>query len=390
MARLKYWVWLSCIGGVRPYAKYSLIETMGDPETVFFSGRDELIFAGARPAEADKLMDKSLFLAERTLEACEEQGVTILTLQDAGYPERLRNIPDPPVVLYILGKLPPVDDSALIAVVGTRHPTPYGMRMAMRMGAELTRAGGIVVSGLADGCDGAAMEAALRAGGTVVGVLGTAVDVVYPAKNRGLFREVRARGALVSEYGPGMRTYASCFKDRNRIISGLSLGVVVAEAPIRSGTRVTVDHALDQGRDVFAVPGNADVSAAEGCNDLIAHGAVIVTSGADVMAEYRHRTDLFRQEITPTLIKKEIDKPRDIVYIDKTEVQTAPSFGTPPRDLPETQRRVLEALTRPDMHADEIIEAAGLSAAEALAALTILQVTGYVTQGAGKRYTRKQ
>ncbi len=389
MAKLKYWVWLSGIGNVQPFTKYRLIQEMGDPETIFFSGRDELMFAGARPGEAEKLMDKSLYAAEHSLEICEERGITVLTLQDAGYPERLRNIPDPPVVLYIQGRLPPVDESALIAVVGTRHPTPYGMKMAIKMGEEITRGGGVVVSGLAEGCDGMAMDAALRAGGVSVGVLGTAINKIYPAKNRRLFSEVRVRGALVSEYGPDMRTYPASFKDRNRIISGLSLGVVVVEAPIRSGTRVTVDHALDQGRDVFAVPGNVDIAAAEGCNDLIAHGAIVVSAGEDVLAEYYTRNDLFRQKITPTLIKKEIDKPKDIVYIDKTEGRPAPVKTEGVDKLPEAQRRILEAMTRPDMHADEIIEAVGLTAAEVLAALTMLQVAGYVSQGAGRRYTRK-
>ena len=383
MAKLKYWVWLSCIGNVRPYVKYRLTEELGGPEAVFFAGRDELIYAGAAPKEAERLMDKSTEEAERVMEFCAERNIDILTLQDATYPERLRNIPDPPVVLYIRGRLPRVDESVMIAVVGTRKATPYGLRMASKLGRELAEAGGIVVSGLAEGCDAAAMEAALRAGGVTVGVLGTAVDRVYPAKNRWLFDEVGARGALVSEYAPGMRTFASDFKARNRLISGLCLGVAVAEAPVRSGTRVTVNHALDQGRDVFAVPGNADAAAMEGCNDLIAHGAILASSGEEILAEYTLRKDLIRRETTPTPIKKEIDKAEDIVYIDLQEKQEKLA------KLPDPQRRIMEALTRPDMHADELIEATGLSAAEALAALTMLQVTGYVTQGAGRRYTRK-
>ena len=143
---------------------------------------------------------------------------------------------------------------------------------------------------------------------------------------------------------------------------------------------MTVDHALDQGRDVFAVPGNVDAAAAEGCNDLIAHGAIVVTRGEDILDQYRDRTDLFPRETTATPIKKEIDKAEDIVYIDLQEKLAK---------LPDAQRRIMTALTRPDMHADELIEATGLSASEALAALTMLQVSGYVTQGAGRRYTRK-
>ncbi len=380
MASIKYWVWLSCIGNVRPYVKYRLAEELGGPENVFFAGRDELIYAGAAPKEAERLMDKSMAAAERVMARCEEENTSILTIQDAAYPERLQQLSDPPVVLYIRGKLPPVDESLMIGVVGTRHPSPYGLRMASKLGREIAEGGGIVVSGLAEGCDGAAMEAALRAGGITVGVLGTAIDVVYPAKNRWLFREVSARGALVSEYPPGMRTYAGDFKARNRIISGLSVGVAVTEAPRHSGTRVTVNHALDQGRDVFAVPGNADFDGAAGCNELIAEGAQAITSGRDVIEAYAGRFGQKPPKSAPTPIKKEIDKPEDIVYIDTIE-----KWET----LPEPQRRVMQALTRPDMHADELIEAAGLSAAETLSALTLLQLAGHVTVGEGKRYSRK-
>ena len=403
MARLKYWVWLSTIGGVRPLTKYRLAGAMGGPEAIFFADRDELLAAGATEAEAKRLSDKSMMMTERALSVCEDRGIGILTIQDATYPERLRSIADPPVTLYVWGRLPPVDELAFIAIVGTRRATPYGVRSAARLGADVARGGGVVVSGLAEGCDAAAMEAAIRSGGTVVGVLGTAIDGVYPKSNAALFNEVRAHGALVSEYPPGMRTFASDFRVRNRIITGLSLGVAVAEAPIRSGTRVTVNHALEQGRDVFAVPGNIDGPAAEGTNDLIASGAIPVTSGMAILAEYSHRTDLNRREpaasaptrpvsapprpnagptrpsAARTPIKKEIDNQKDIVYIDLAEKLA---------ELPEPQRRVMQALTAPDMHADELIEASGLSAAEANAALTMLQLSGCVTQGPGRRYSR--
>ena len=383
MARLKYWVWLSCVSGVRPLIKYRLTEALGGPEAVFFASREQLLAAESRiqPREADKLMDKSLEDASRALARCQEKGIAIVTLQDADYPERLRHIPDPPAALYVWGTMPPVDEGLLLAVVGTRKATPYGLRMAERLGADIARGGGIVASGLAEGCDAAAMDGALRAGGTVIGVLGTAIDQVYPAKNRPLFDQTRAQGALVSEYPPGMRTFAGDFKHRNRIITGLSLGVVVAEAPRRSGAMVTVAHALEQGRDVYAVPGNADAYASAGCNDLIGQGAVPVTRGSDVLRAYESRNDLLRQEPAKIHIKKEIDKPKDIVYID----HVADSLD----GLPDSQRKVLSVMTRPDMHADDIIAASGLSAPETLAALTMLQVAGRVSVGTGKRYTRK-
>ena len=389
MARLKYWVWLSCVVGVRPVMKVRLARTMGGPEAVFFAKKSELLEAEPllTDTEANKLMDKSMEKPSKALSYCQEHGIQILTVQDADYPDRLRQIADPPPVLYVWGKLPPVDDRALIAVVGTRRATPYGLKMAGIMGRDLALGGAIVTSGLAEGCDGAAMEAALRAGGLSVGVLGTAIDEVYPAKNRWLFDAVKAQGAVISEYAPGMRTFPSDFKQRNRIISGLSLGVVIVEAPLHSGTRNTADHALEQNRDVFAVPGNADAPASAGCNELIMQGAVPVTGAAAVLRAYSARSDLFPQEPGEIHIKKEIDKPKDIVYIDVTEAP--PPDPDRWKDLPEPQRKVMEALTGKDMHADELIAATGLSAPEILSALTMLQLAGHVVQGDGKRYSRK-
>ena len=261
--------------------------------------------------------------------------------------------------------------------------------MASAIGRDLAKGGAVVVSGLAAGCDGAAMEAALREGGTVIGVLGTAIDEVYPARNRPLFEATRAQGALVSEYPPHMRTYPVDFKVRNRIVTGLSMGVAVVEAPRKSGTRSTADHALEQGRDVFAVPGNADSYTSAGCNDLISQGAAPIGSGRDILRAYEGRADLLRQKTAEPAdihIKKEIDKPKDIVYIDQSATRPKPLPG----GLTEPQKKVLTAMTRPDMLADEIIESAGLGAPEVLAALTMLQIAGHVVQGAGKRYTRKQ
>ncbi len=386
MAKLKYWVWMSCLTTVRPYAKWKLAEALGGPDGVFFADRDALEGTGMRlqAGELERLMDKSMEPVSRILSWCGENNVDIVTIQDATYPERLRQIAGPPAALYVKGRLPAVDESLLVAVVGTRHATPYGLKMAEHIGRDIARGGGIVISGLAAGCDGAAMEGALRAGGMTVGVLGTGIDRVYPRSNAPLFEAVMSEGALVSEYPPGVRTFQGSFVARNRIIAGLSLGVVVTEAPRRSGARTTADFALEQGRDVFAVPGNADSYTSAGCNELIAQGAAPVTSGADVLRAYEDRTDLLRRESADIHIKKRIDKPKDIVYIDPTD-----RWGPVPADLPAEQRQVLAVMTGEDMHADDIITASGLPAPAALAALTMLQISGLVVQGAGKRYTRK-
>ena len=379
MARLKYWVWLSAVPGLWPGQKTRMLEHFGGPDKIFFADREELEACGALKAkDVEKLLDKSLEDTERILSRCQDKGIRILTIQDADYPERLRNIADPPAVLYVWGQLPAVDDLAAVAVVGTRKVSPYGLKMARKLGGEIAGLGGLVISGLAEGTDSAAMEGAIRAGGSSIGVLGTAIDQVYPRFNKPLFEQVRTVGALVSEYPPGMRTYPSDFKLRNRIIAGLSLGVVVVEAPVRSGSLDTAGHALRQDRDVFAVPANADAASCAGCVKLIQEGAVPVVCGGDVMEHYAGGFRPAEPKSPPTQIKKEIDKPSGRLYIDLEEKL---------QSLPEPRRAVALAMTEPDMLAEDIIEKTGLPARDVNSALTMLQIAGLVRVGSGKRYS---
>lgn len=376
MARTKYWVWLSSFN-IGSAVKRRLLDAFGDPEKIFFAPREELAAARLSERELSLLSDKSMERTAQILGDCDELGIEIFTLQDADYPERLRQIADPPAVLYVRGKLPPVDDMACIAMVGTRKTSPYGMKMALRLGGEITQLGGVVVSGVAAGVDSAAMEGALRAGGTAIGVLGTAIDEVYPRSSKPIFDQCAATGALVSEYPPRMRTMPWNFKERNRIISGLSLGVVVVEAPAHSGSLVTAGHALEQNRDVFAVPGNADAAACAGTNRLLRQGAVPVTSGQDIMEHYRLDFKPTQTASEPIHLKKEIDKAQDLLYIDLVEkIQR----------LPEAQKTVALALTQPDMLADDITAKTGLPAQRVMAALTLLEIAGIVRQE-NKRYS---
>ena len=376
MARTKYWVWLSGFN-IGSAVKRRLLDVFGDPEKIFFADRSELAAARLTERELALLGDKSMERASQILSDCDSRGIAIYTLQDADYPERLRQIPDPPAVLYVRGKLPPVDDLACVAVVGTRRTSPYGARMAQRIGAEIAGAGGVVVSGFAAGVDSAAMEGALRAGGLVVGVLGTAVDEVYPKSSRPLFDQCAVTGAIVSEYPPRMRTQPWNFKERNRILSGLSLGVVVVEAPARSGSLVTAGHALEQNRDVFAVPGNADAPACAGTNRLLRQGAVPVMSGNDVMEHYRSDFAPVEAKERPIQLKKEIDKGQDLLYIDLVEKI---------QGLAEPQRSVALAMTEPDMLPDDITAKTGLPAQRVMAALTLLEIAGVVRQE-NRRYS---
>jgi len=376
MARTKYWVWLSSFN-IGSAVRQKLLNAFGDPEKIFFAEKNELAAVGLDKWPLERLCDKSLERTSEILSDCEELGITILTVQDADYPERLRQIADPPAVLYVKGRLPEVDELACIALVGTRHCSPYGKKMALRIGEDVAKEGGVVVSGLAEGVDSSAMEGAIRAGGTVIGVLGTAIDQIFPKTAKTLFAQTETQGALVSEYPPRMRTQPWNFKERNRIISGLSLGCVVVEAPSRSGALVTAGHALEQNRELFAVLGNADAPACAGSNRLLRQGAIPVANGNDIMRLYSGKFSSVAPQNAPIQLKKEIDKNPDLLYIDLVEkIQS----------LPDVQRTVAEAIGTDCLLSDDIIAKTGLPAARVTAALTMLEISGMVRQESGKRF----
>ena len=409
MSMLKYWVWLSLRRGLRPESRETLLERFGDPRAVFLASDREIEELVYRDAERLTLKDKSLDQAESLIDACARQEVQILTMQDAAYPNRLRNIYDPPCVLYVLGRLPAVDEKAAIAVVGTRKATPYGLKMGRQMGYELTRGGGLIVSGLAEGVDSAAAQGALLAGGSCIGVLGTAIDVVYPQSNRKLFEDVCSVGALVSEYPPGAQTRRGNFPQRNRILSGLSVGVVVIEAPEKSGALITASRALEQGRDLFVVPGNADSPSCAGSNALMRDCAKPVTGGADVLCEYER---LYRdvdisapqamampaaQLSAAEYAGSNTPAPEDGAGFHRLRVPRAaqlrveealpPEKTFDPSQLSESERAVARVLGGEKKHVDDVISECGLSAAETLSALTLLEIEGLVEQSPGKLFS---
>lgn len=404
MSKLKYWIWLSSVSGVRPATAKRLLDAFGSPEKIFFARESEyreLEFLSSQDIRG--LSKKNFEEVHRIMDVCLERDYRILTISDTEYPERLKNIFDPPLLLYINGRLPVVDEEAAVAVVGTRKCSVYGIRAAERIGYEVSKAGGLVVSGLALGIDSAAARGALRAGGKVIGVIGSGLDVIYPAENRLLFEDVSHSGAVISEYPPGTPALGGNFPRRNRILSGISLGTCVVEAPKHSGALITASRALEQGRDIFAVPGNIDSAVCEGSNHLLKEGAVPVTSGWDIIEEYKHlypqklgraQSKKFRplDEIEekklvervspgtgdlPVSAKKVIDKDKNVEYIDLMKQLD---------DLSEDELAVVSILTE-EMHVDDIIELSGLPAARVLSALTMLELQGYVLQHSGKRFS---
>lgn len=399
MAALKYWIWLTTRRGLTPLQTFRLLDHFGTPEAAYFADREEYRLCGLTDWQQRTLLDKSLDGAERILGDCDRLGIRILTIQDAEYPERLRQIANPPCVLYVKGKLFPFDELVTVGVVGTRRPTEYGKIMAGRLGMELARGGALVVSGIARGLDAAALRGALKGGGSVVSALGGGIDVVYPAENRWLYEDVAAAGALISEYPPGTENKGEHFPIRNRIISGLSLGVAAVEAEERSGTLITMRLALDQGRDAFAVPGNADAPMSRGTNLLIQRGeAKLVLSGWDILCEYEHllpgrvsrpeplpaQEEAARLEVAESPQEPEpqeevtaetVDNPENMAYITLED-------GA----LTDDERDILLALEGRGLRTDDLVELTQIPARRVSSALTMLQIHGYVEEKAGRRF----
>lgn len=405
MASLKYWLWLTTRKGLTGSTVLELLNYFGTPEAAHFADPDEYDhIPGMTKTGKSALMDKSLAKAEAILSACEAQGQRIMTIRDAGYPERLRNIYDPPAVLYLKGRDISFDDEVAINLIGSREPTAYGIAQAQRLGHDLAAQGAVVVSGLARGLDTEGLRGALRGGGVVCGVLGCGLDVIYPRENRFLYQDVMAAGLLVSEYPPGTEPSRITFPARNRIMSGLSLGVVVVEGSYHSGTRITARNALDQGRDVFAVPGPVDGPLSFTPNQLVRKGeAKLVTSASDVLEEYEafypHKIKL-KPGLAP-------DTPaiapgvRPVSQEDRREEESEPSMESKPAQgsLPEVdwreltpaltddQRDVMLALRDGAMVMDEIIEASQIPARRCTSAVTMLQLAGFLVEEAGKRFS---
>lgn len=386
---LKYWLWLTNLRGLTNQTRLALLRHFGSPEDIYYADEGEILLTeGITRQQASLLADHDLSAANRILADCQKLDISILTLQDAAYPSRLKNIYDPPCLLYVKGRLPAFDEEAAIAVVGTRDCTPYGVSCAEKLGYGLSSGGALVVTGLAAGIDAAAARGALRAGGIVAGVVGNGLDIQYPYENRYLYEDVAAAGVLISEYPPGTKPVGSHFPVRNRILSGLSVATLVVEAPERSGALITANTAIEQGRDVFAVPGPIDAENSVGCNRLIRDGAGLVSEAWDILQEYEGRfPDKLRQ-------KESREEPEVLGYQarQKEEPRTVPPAldpTDPALGLTDDQIKLLRSLSEQDpILVDDLIEQSGIPTRRVLSALTMLEIENLVTQHSGKRYTR--
>jgi len=359
-----YWLSLNLISGVGSTLIQRLLDRFNTPEAVFRASKKELlkveglgdkVASEIQKGPMEKRVEKELYLLK-------EAGGKIVTLKDDSYPKRLGEIYDPPALLYVRGELKKEDELA-VSIVGSRKTSPYGRWITEKIGQDLARHGVTIVSGMARGIDSLAHWGAISGGGRTIAVLGCGVDVIYPSENRNLFTKIIDHGAVVSEFPMGSPPEGGHFPRRNRIISGLSIGVVVVQASERSGSLITAGYALEQGREVFAVPGNVGAEGSRGTNRLIKEGAKMVESSEDIL-----------EEILPQW---------------RREGEATEEVERPERDLKEEERVLYELLGETPTHIDVIICESRLDPGRVSSLLLDLELKGLITQWPGKCFSKK-
>jgi DNA processing protein len=352
----RFWVGFNLVKGIGPVRFHSLLDTFGDAASAWQASPEALIAAGlSQKITANLLKIRAQIDLDQIWKNIQAKGIHVLTWEDETYPRYLREIDQPPPVLYLLGGFVPDDDWA-VAIVGTRRVTAYGRQVAEEVAATLARSGVTVVSGLARGIDAVAHQAALNAGGRTLAVLGSGVDCIYPPEHRKLAERIAAQGALVSDYAPGTPPEANNFPPRNRIISGLARAVVIVEAGLDSGALITASFAAEQGREVFSVPGNINAPQSQGTNRLIRDGARPLLSPQDIL-------ELLNLNMA-------------------TEQRTARAVL--PADAGEAQ--LLKVLNRQPLHVDEIRSQTGMPIEKVTATLALMELKGMVRQVGGMNY----
>ena len=434
-----YWLWLAEKCGIASKQFGKLIEKYDDPFDVYRLSEDEIEqLEGINGALRAKLCEKDLENSYSILKYCKENRVDIISYGDSRYPARLKNIEDAPILLYCLGHFPDFNSALCIGIVGTRKMSEYGKQSAYKIGYELSSAGAIVVSGMALGVDGAAASGALSAGGRTVAVLGCGISVVYPKEHKKLMEEISRKGAVITEYPPAEAPHGHNFPKRNRIISGLCQGVLVVEGAAGSGALITARRAIDQGREVFALPGKIDESNSEGPNELIREGAYPALCSDDILRHYdflyhdvidyskhtKAKRKVARGDADAALRKYGVGsrvlkfandpKPQEpaqtqtpdeesFVLEERHEEEQTPieQASTEKREsmadnsaellagLDETTRRVFESLPIDKAVSPDALAAAGIGVGDAITSLTMLELCGLVSSLPGGLYVRK-
>ena len=403
MVDARYWIWLQTVLGPGNPKVDQVYHTFGTPEPLFGMSEKELTQTGIfTPKEIKALLKVRLEQAERNLEKAQRHRCVVLTPDHPDFPESLTNIPGIPCVLYVRGNVNLLKERLRITMVGTRNATAYGDRCAQWLARELAAAGCVICSGLAVGIDSACHEGALQVNGDTIGFLACGMDVNYPSASAGLKRRIlNAGGALVTEFPFGERPLRGNFNIRNRLLAGLSAGVVVVQAPKSSGALNTARHALEQNRDVFAVPGEIGDLQMEGCNQLIAEGAVLVQNAGSILSEYEGRFPEWIRPYRPVMFLRPTKQTSQPVAEESLKVAAAPAAETiypmkPPCRLSEEQleglglsadaKTVYQFLEETAVGCDLLAVRTGFDTARILAALTELELNDLAQVQPGGHY----
>ena len=367
---LKYWIALKSVSGIGNLTFRALLDNFGSPSLIFNTPVSKLTgINGITKKMAVAINNFSEWdKVNQNFELLDKNKITVITYQDDDYPEKLKNIYDLPPFLYVRGSL--MKDDINIAIVGSRRATTYGKYTTERISRELAQKGVTVVSGMARGIDSAAHRGALAARGRTIAVLGSGLDVIYPPENKILFAEIIENGAVISEFPMGTPPIAANFPSRNRIISGMSYGVLVVEAGEKSGSLITARLALEQGREVFAVPGSVETPASRGTNRLIKEGAKLIENAEDIL-----------EEIIPQLEKTK-------VLSDRLTSENEAKLPAKEIKLTKIEKQVADFIFDKRIHVDDIIAATNLSPADVLSTLMSLELKNLVTQHPGKYFSR--
>ncbi len=407
------WVWLTVKFKVASGKVTDLLLHYGSAKAVY-EAQDYKNLNFLTPKEIKQLEDKSLDKAYEVCEKVKAAGARILVYDDVKYPDVLRHIDNPPYVLYVKGKIPVWDKYLFIGVIGTRKPTQYGFQVTRKLAGELAQAGVVVVTGLARGLDTAATEESIRRNVFTVGVIGSGIDVVYPPENAHIFKHISENGLLITECPPGDAPEGWHFPLRNRIIAGISRGVLVTQASGHSGTSITARQAMENGRDVYAVPGNIFEVNQLGTNRLIQSGAKCVWTAKDIIAEYPYERAILKapalKVFTDTEPEIEVDEAEVIEEIkpekkktkkkkssikklfkkekDKKEEEEKKSFVIPD-GLSDNEKKIVEVLINGESHKDDITRKSGIDAGTVGTTLIMLEMQGIVATLPGNKYKLK-
>lgn len=417
----KYWLWLSHMAGAGSKTAVNLVREFGGAEAVYKANTKALEKSGlvSNKRLLSRLAFKDLSEPESILDWCDSNGVKVMVPTDPDYPKSLLSLRDAPMVLYVLGELPDFEDTLCCAVVGTREMSEYGKNCAYELGAGLADCGACIVSGLALGVDGMAMAGAVEAGGKTVAVLGCGIDIVYPKQHEHLLRKVLEKGAVITEYAPGVSPNGHNFPVRNRLISGISQAVCVVEGNMRSGSLITARHAVYQGKSLYAVPGRIGDKGAEGTNHLIKEGAAAITGARDILADfefvYPHsivmdgalphissdeaeeklgigskgkrakKEEKKAEKKAEKREKKEEKKKKEMPFPEEEKPAKRVDIDT----LDDMEKRIFDYM-KPDvpMLCEEIAEG-GFELSQVMVSLTLLEIAGAVEAGAGGYYLKR-